>query len=129
MELAKAKAEAQEASAEAKAQAVKAQEAAIEAETKACFSIKEARLKAELKLLELSECGSSVASKSALRRVRSIKGLNKSSTIGTVPHISFSLNHNSREFYDDGVTALDVCDEVLISSVLKIGSIRKRNCT
>ena len=78
----------------------KAQEAAIEAETKARFSIEEAKLKAEFKLLELSERGSSVASESALRRVRSIKGSTKGSAIGAVPHISFSVNHNSREFYD-----------------------------
>ena len=93
----------------------KAKEAAIEAETKARFSIEEAKLKAELKLLELSERGSSVASKSVLRRVRSIKGLNKGSAIGAAPHISFSMNQNSREFYDGGVTALDVRPEVFWS--------------
>ena len=97
--------------AKAKARAAKAQEAAIEAETKARFSIEEAKLEAELKLLELSERGSSVASKSALR-VRSIKGSNKGSAIGAVPHISFSVNRDSREFYDGVVTALDVCPEV-----------------
>ena len=90
----------------------KAQEAAIEAETKTCFSIEEAKLEAELKLLELSEHGSSVASKSALRRVCSIKGSNKGSAIGAIPHISFSVNQNSHEFYDGGVTALDVRPEV-----------------
>ena len=92
----------------------KAQEAAIEAETKARFSIEEAKLKAELKLLELSERGSSVASESALRRVRLIKGSTKGSAIGAVPHISFSVNRKSREFYDGGVTALNVRPEVSI---------------
>ena len=131
LELDKAKAEAQEIEAEAEAKAqvakaqeaaieaeakawAKAQEAAIEAETKARFSIEEAKLKAELKLLELSKCGSSVASKSALRKVHSIKGSNKGSVINAVPHISFSMNHNSLEFYDGGVTALDVRPKVLI---------------
>ena len=47
------------------------------AEAKARFSIEEAKLKAEAKLLELSERGSSVASKSALRRIRSIKSSKK----------------------------------------------------
>ena len=107
-----AEAKAQKAEAEAKAQAAKAQETAIEAQAKARFSIEEAKLEAELKLLKLSECGSSVASKSTLRRVRSIKGSNKGSTIGTVPHISFSGNQNSREFYDGGVTTLDVRPKV-----------------
>ena len=87
-----AEAKAQKTEAEAKVQAVKAQEAAIEAEAKARFSIEEAKLKAEAKLLEFSERGSSVASKSALRRVCSIKGLNKGFEIGAVPHISFSVN-------------------------------------
>ena len=80
---------------------------AQQAEAKARFSIEEAKLEAELKLLGLFKRGSSVASKSALRRVRSIKGSNKGSAIGVFPHISFSVNRNSREFYDGGVTALD----------------------
>ena len=82
LELAKTKAKAQEA----------AIEATIEAKAKDRFSIEEAKLEAELKLLKLSERCSSVASKSALRRVRSIKGSNKGSGIGAVPHISFSVN-------------------------------------
>ena len=111
LELAKAKVEAKAKAQEMEAEA-KAQEAAIEAETKARFSIEEAKLKAELKLLELSERGSSVASKSVLRRVRLIKGLIKGSAIGAVPHISFSVNRNSRELYDGGITAVDVRPEV-----------------
>ena len=97
----------------AKAKA-KAQEAAMEAEAKARFSIEQEKLKAELKLLELSERGSSVASKSALRRVRSIRSSTKCSAIGAVPHISFSVNRISGEFYNGGVTGLDVRPEVLI---------------
>ena len=84
------------------------------AKAKARFSIEEAKLEAEAKLLELSERGSSVASKSALRRIRSMKDSNKGSAIGAVPHISFSVNRDSREFYDGGVTVLDVCPEVSI---------------
>ena len=63
-------------------------------------------MKAEFKLLELSERSSSVASKSTLRRVRSIKDSNKGSGIGAVPRIFFSVNQNSQEFYDGGVTEL-----------------------
>ena len=96
LELAKAKAKAQEA---------KAQEAAIEAEAKARFSIEEAKLEAEAKLLKLSERGPSLASKSALRRIRSIKGSTKGSVIGAVPQISFSVNQSDKEFYDGGVIA------------------------
>ena len=107
LELAKAKAKAQEAE-------TKAQEAAIEAEAKARFSIEEAKLEAEAKLLELSERGSYVGSKSALRRVRSIRSSTKASAIGAVPHISFSVNRNNRESYNGGVTALDVRPEVSI---------------
>ena len=61
-------------------------------------------MEAEAKLLKLSERGSSVASKSALRRIRSIKSSTKNSGIGAVPHISFSVNQNSKEFYDGGAT-------------------------
>ena len=95
------------AEAEAKVQAAKAQDAAIEAEAKTRFSIEETKLEAELKLLELSERGSSVASKSVLRRVRSVKGSNKGSAIGAVPYISFSVNRNSRKFYDIGVYSIE----------------------
>ena len=76
LELAKAKAKA------------KAQEAVIEAEAKAHFSIEEAKLEADLKLLKLSKRGSSVTSKSTLRKVHSVKG----SGIGAVLRISFSVN-------------------------------------
>ena len=56
------------AEAEAKAQVAKAKEAAITVEAKACFSIKEAKMEAEVKLLELSQCGLSVSSKLALKK-------------------------------------------------------------
>ena len=55
-----------------------------------------------------------MASKSASRKIRSIKDLNESSAIGIVPHISFSVNRNSQKFYNGGVTALDVRPEVSI---------------
>ena len=69
-------------------------------------------MEAEIKLLELSERGLSLSSKSALKRVRSINALNKGFSIGVVPHISFSVNRSSREFYDGGVAALNVRPEV-----------------
>ena len=62
LELVKTKAKAQEVEAETKAQKTKDQEPAIEAEAKTLFSIEEAKLKAEIKLLELSKCASSVSS-------------------------------------------------------------------
>ena len=73
----------------------KAQEAAIETEVKVRFSIAEAKLKAEFKLMELSKCGLSVSSKSALKRFRSTKGSNKISAIGADPRSFFSVNRSS----------------------------------
>ena len=61
--------------------------------------------------MELFERGSSVSSKSALKRVCSIKDSNKGSAIGAIPHISFSVNRSSWEFYDSGVAALNVRPE------------------
>ena len=99
------------------------------AEAKHRFNIEEVKLEPEVKLHELSECGSSVSSKSALKRVRSIKGWIKGSTIGTVPHISFSVNRGNREFYESRVAALDVRPEALIPFSSKNWEYKETNQT
>ena len=99
--------------AKTKAREAKDQEAVIEAEAEACFTIEDAKLEAEVKLLELSEHCLSYA-------------------IGAVPWISFSVNQSTRVVRSFMALKLQRC--ICVSkrrypSVLKIGNINKLNHT